>query len=337
MPFCIFFHKARKRLWYIIVNRTKKSRFYPLLYLSFWHYLLTRNKSLDTLSLYYSARPNSGAGIGHQMANWIAGYWYAQRFGLRFAHIPFSSNKWEEFLGFGYGEISAQKLKLKGFKTRLLPLFEDGNQEGFEVNKKIIQSYAGKKVVFIAEQDQFYAQQYGVMDTLKEKFFNAPSRKEDKILYDKENFNIAIHVRRGDILANPNNSNLAMRYLANDYYFMVLKQVLSAIHSQKPVHIYIFSQGTKNDFPEFAKFENLHWCLDMSAQESFSHMIYADILITSKSSFSYKPALISNGIKICPRNFWHGYPQRNDWILCEDNGIIPEKEINKLHHLSIGN
>lgn len=60
----------------------------------------------------------------------------------------------------------------------------------------------------------------------------------------------------------------------------------------------------------------------MDAQTSFLHLVYANLLITSKSSFSYKPALLNNGIKICPRNFWHGYPDSKDWILCDNNGIF---------------
>lgn len=33
----------------------------------------------------------------------------------------------------------------------------------------------------------------------------------------KDNFNVAIHVRRGDIMTDSNNPNLVMRYLSNDY------------------------------------------------------------------------------------------------------------------------
>jgi hypothetical protein len=46
----------------------------------------------------------------------------------------------------------------------------------------------------------------------------------------------------------------------------------------------------------------------------------ADLLITSKSSFSYKPALLSKGLKVCPKDFWHGYPDTSDWILVDEKG-----------------
>ena len=98
--------------------------------------------------------------------------------------------------------------------------------------------------------------------------------------------------------------------------------LVNCIKNNKEKHIYFFSQGIPEDYPEFKVFENLHWCLDMNAQESFLHMVYADLLITSKSSFSYKPALLSKGIKVCPTNFWHSYPKTHDWILFDDEGQV---------------
>ena len=32
----------------------------------------------NTDNQYFAAIPNRGAGIGHQLANWIAGYWFDQ-------------------------------------------------------------------------------------------------------------------------------------------------------------------------------------------------------------------------------------------------------------------
>ncbi|WP_195500721.1 O-fucosyltransferase family protein [Bacteroides clarus] len=318
-------------LWGISVRKTRATWLYPFLYRSYWHYLLHKSSKPNHQSKksYYAARPNPGAGIGHQLANWIAGYWYAKQLGLTFAHIPFSTPQWDIFLGFGNGEVKVEELKRQGIKIRKLPLFTDGNTIEFALNKAIIQSYANEKVVFIAEQDQFYKAQYGVMEELKQKFHSAPARKNEKLIYNKDHFNIAIHVRRGDIMLDPSNPNLVMRYLSNDYFEKVLKQVTENLQANKPIHIYFFSQGKPEDYPEFAQYPNLHWCLDMNAQESFLHFAYADLLITSKSSFSYKPALLNNGIKVCPKNFWHGYPTSKDWILVENDGTIDLNEKSK--------
>lgn len=311
--------KIKCRLWANLVLTTRNTKFYPYLYRSYWHYRLF-NKRTKSDNIYYTARPNPGAGIGHQLANWIAGYWYAQQFDIKFAHLPFSTEAWESFLGFGDGDVSVPELKKQGYKVRKLPLFNHDNKKEFELNKSIIDSYGSQQVVFIAEQDQFYKDQFGVIDDIKRKFYGAESRKGQSLKYSSDNFNIAIHVRRGDIMNDPTNPNLVMRYLSNDYFEKVLKNVVDNINVAKPIHMYFFSQGIESDYPEFAQYKNLHWCLDMGAKDSFLHMVYADLLITSKSSFSYKPALLNNGIKVCPSNFWHGYPSTSDWVLVDNDG-----------------
>lgn len=69
------------------------------------------------------------------------------------------------------------------------------------------------------------------------------------------------------------------------------------------VYSYIFSQGSKDDYKKYERYGNIYYYIDMSPMKSFLHMVRADILVTSKSSFSYKPALLSDGIRICPEGF----------------------------------
>jgi len=279
---------------------------------------------------YFTAVPNRGAGIGHQLSNWNAGYWFAKQFGLRFAHTPFAHDRWEHFLGFGEEEVTVNELvKRHGYKKVLLPLFDEFNAEEVAVIKKIISSYSSRKVVFEAEQDQFYRDQVGVMEDIKRKFRQAKSRKSDRLIYNKDFYNIAIHVRRGDVVSKQetDNPNLLLRWQDAGYFEKVLSAVVDNLKTVKPVAIYLFSQGERKDFSDFEKFNNIHFCLDMCAEDSFLHLVNADLLITSKSSFSYKPALLSNGIKICPRNFWHGYPETKDWILAENDGTFDESQL----------
>lgn len=314
--------RLKRRVWSYIVRKTKESVLYHFLYKSYWNYLFYRKEIITSSTNFYTAIPNPGAGIGHQMANWIAGYWFAQQFQLSFAHIPFSTSKWESFLGFGEGEITVEELLRKGYKKVRLPLFDEFNAEEVALQQKIMASYADKKIVFIAEQDQGYKDQFGVREDIKEKFHSAPARINEQLIFDSGSFNIAIHVRRGDIVIGQQNRspNLLLRWQGNDYFEKLLRNVIENVKTKKPITIYFFSQGKKTDFPEFEQFENLHFCLEMNAQSSFLHMVNADLLITSKSSFSYKPALLSNGIKICPKDFWHGYPDITDWILVNKEG-----------------
>jgi hypothetical protein len=318
----IFIVKIKRRLRLEVVSFFRTASFYPSIYKSYWHYRFSKKNRVVNHVNYYSAIPNPGAGIGHQMANWIAGYWFARQFSLQFAHIPFSKEKWESFLGFGEGEVRVVDLLNQGYKKVRLPLFDEYNDAEVTLNKKIIASYSNQKVVFVPEQDQGYKDQHGVMEAIKQKFRTAPARKKDQLIFKPESFNIAIHVRRGDIVIGQENQNpnLLLRWQGNDYFEKVLRTLINEIKTNKSIAIYLFSQGEVKDFPEFEQFANLHFCLDMNAQDSFLHMVNADLLITSKSSFSYKPALLSDGIKICPRDFWHGYPAAKNWVMVDDKG-----------------
>ena len=277
------------------MRHARKNIHYPKLYRSYWHFKLCKPKNSVHYRNYFSAQPNSGAGIGHQCANWIAGYWFAKQFDLRFAHSPFASEKWEMLLGFGQNEIHVEELiNQDGYKKVNLPLFDEQNAREVSLCQKIIDSYHDKKVVFMAEQDQFYRDQYGVMNDLKDKFYNAFSRKNDRLRYSSDHFNIALHIRRGDILGGRGtiNSNLSMRWQHERYFEKVLSLVLNGLKINKPIFIYLFSQGSLLDFSAFVQFNNMHFCLDMNEQDAFVHMIFADLLISSKSSFSYKPAIL---------------------------------------------
>ncbi|KHJ38162.1 hypothetical protein PBAC_17030 [Pedobacter glucosidilyticus] len=320
----IILEKVKKYFWDKLISFSKGKLFYPLLYKSYWFFLFNESKTRNFSKNYYTTIPNPGAGIGHQLANWIAGYWFAKQLKLQFAHSPFSNAKWEYFLGFGEQEKTLKELLSKGYRRVNLPLFNENKPIDIELQKKIIQSFGSKKVVFVAEQDQFYKNQFEVIDAIQNKFYNAPSRQQDKLIYDSDTFNIAVHVRRGDIVIGQEsrNPNLLLRWQDNNYYVTVLKQALDKIVISKPIKIYLFSQGEVTDFPDFDEFPNLHFCLDMNAQDSFLHMVYADLLITSKSSFSYKPALLNKGLKICPKNFWHGYPDSKDWLFADNHGNL---------------
>lgn len=281
----------------------------------------------DKTYFYFAARPNPGAGIGHQFANWTAGYWFSKLFGVSFAHIPFSysscpfvANEWDEFLNFGDNEIGYRDLISRGWKSVLLPLFEESEPSEVECIKKIMASYSGKKVVFLLEQDQFYRNQYDIIPDLQEKFYRKHAMDYPLTKYDKNITNIAIHIRRGDIVqrGEQKNPNLTMRWLDNEYYIKVLTQALRSVDGE--YRVYIFSQGEEDDFLQFTEIQNTVFCLNMDERLTFLHFVFADILITSKSSFSYKAGLLNQKVKMCPANFWHGYPKGHDWILYDDYG-----------------
>lgn len=336
MTYKEFKRKAADKIWSKVHGAAKGTPFYLYIFKSYWHYLLhARQTFRPTEEMYYGARPNPGAGIGHQLANWIDGYWWAtKRFHMRFVHFHFSTKRWDEFLGFGEGEARVEELRKRGYKLRRLPAFSDEEPASVELVKSIMASYQGSRVMFWPPQDHFYKEQYGVMDEIRRKFRSAPARSNDKMEYSAEKFNIAIHVRRTVIIEgkviNETPEIREKRWLSNDYYEKVLRQVLDNINPGKPIAIWIFSTGKAEEFEEFARYGEVHFCSDMDEYNSFAHLVFADLLITSKSSFSYKPALLNTGIKVCPRNFWHGYPDAPDWVLCENDGSFDAGKLKAL-------
>lgn len=338
-------NKIYRKLHWIIFSKMNGRRwtnpFYPA-----WRHAYTLGGKLrsggkleqngeetDLSNIFLTQIPNEGAGIGHQLANYNAGLYFASFYGVKYAYAGFKNKEWESFLGLGENEVSLRTLRKKGYKVLRLPYYED--DAACEMVRNIIVSYSGQRVVFLNELDQFYREQYGVAEYVKKKFNSAKARSNDKLIYDPDKLNIAVHVRRGDInVGNSANSNLKKRWLDNDYYEKVLGNVVKRLSEDdrfasltgkkgcRPT-FYIFSQGTESEFAGFRQFEkygDLHFCLDTEEKSSFLHMVRADVLITSRSSFSYKPALISDGIRICPQGFWHDYPENERWFVADEHG-----------------
>lgn len=269
------------------------------------------------LNVYFTEVPNEGAGIGHQISNYNGGYHFSQVFNTKFAYSPFSEKEWDDFLGFGRDEETVSELKKKGYKMLRLPFFDE--EKDYVMIRNILASYEDKKVILQTELDHFYANQYQVIPHIKERFESSIERKNDKLIYSADETNIALHIRRGDINKGQvtGEKTLTKRWLDLDYYHKVMKYITEEIKPEKPLHLYLFSQG-EDDYSDFEQYGKVTKCLDMSAMDSFLHMVRADILVMSKSSFSYKPALLADGIRICPDGFWHGYPDDDNWIVMKD-------------------
>ncbi|MBP3468637.1 MAG: hypothetical protein J6K26_03870 [Lachnospiraceae bacterium] len=315
-------NKIYRKLHWILFSKIKPGKWINSFYASYRHRNKKPASDADRRTVYITQVPNEGAGIGHQIANFNGGVHYSMLFDIPFAYPGFKNKEWERFLGFGEDAVSIKELKRQGYKTRLLPYFNE-SEESLSLIRKIIASYAGEKVILCVELDQFYQKQYEVIPYIKERFEKASARKEDHLIYQKNRVSMAVHIRRGDIVAGQQSGaeGMTKRWLSLDYFKNIVRQVSEIVGDR--LDIYLFSQGDPAAYRCFEEYGNVIYCFDMPDQDSFLHMVRADILVISKSSFSYKPALLSDGIRICPPDFWHGYPEDEKWVAAEEDGHLP--------------
>ena len=292
----VFRYRVRIRL----VHKLQKFWFYPYFYRISWLFMF-RSKERNEENI---VMPNVhlGAGIGHQLANWMAAYRVHKIFGTLFLHIPLKED-FESFLALS--ELSStSESSIQDKKVLRIPLFDLDNPSS--LIRKILASKQG--YCLRLEDDQFSIR----FDEILEDLQNLSNSVG--LIQEKDTTEIALHIRRGDIVSKGGVAlkHFESRYLPNSYYIKVLKKVLIDVESE--CNICIYSQGKSNDFQEIINSFGQDICLklDISAEEAFLDMVNADYLITSLSSFSYKAALFSSAKVYCPDTFWHIAPK--EWV-----------------------
>jgi hypothetical protein len=138
-----------------------------------------------------------------------------------------------------------------------------------------------------------------VLNLLREIYYS--NFKPNIASYDNTKKNIAIHIRRGDV----NREKYPSRFISNEIYIDLIKKI-----DLSNSLIHIFSEGNSEDFKDIIESfpENkfiLH--LNENIQLTFHNMVKADILVISKSSFSYCAGLLNENTVIANliTSWWH--------------------------------
>lgn len=166
----------------------------------------------------------------------------------------------------------------------------------------------------------------------------------------KPKIHIGIHIRRGDILL----IEKEIRYLPNSYYINIMKE-LQLILSNIPFefHIYtenvskpiLFTSDFRSDlngvhavlepetYEEFNEFTNIVWHINTDPIDTFIELCNSDILVISKSAYSYLAAVLTKqAIVIYPPKSHH--PPKHTWIdMTHMNALYNNRDsINKHCH-----
>lgn len=112
----------------------------------------------------------------------------------------------------------------------------------------------------------------------------------------------AVHIRRGDVKKD----NL-LRYMPNSYYVETIKKIQQV---SPGVVVSIFSESVSSEsFDEFLDL-GCQLFLDADLEFTWKVMIFSDILVMSKGSFAYVPAIYNNNFVIY---YPAWYPKLNHW------------------------
>jgi hypothetical protein len=134
-------------------------------------------------------------------------------------------------------------------------------------------------------------------------FLNSIKKNIELPEYHIPGVKIAIHIRRGDVSSHMN----AERYVPL-YHFQKIINALSILH--KNAHFFIFTEISPENASEFIDFQNanknisLKMMTDMNILTTLEYLIKADVLVMSKSSFSYVAGLYNQNT-VFYMDFWH--------------------------------
>lgn len=134
-------------------------------------------------------------------------------------------------------------------------------------------------------------------------------KNKNRNIFNNDAFNVAIHIRS----KNLHDITLSSyRSTPLKYYFDIIERLKKSTIISKRIIFHIYSQNDIRDYDEFDK-EGVCFHLNENMFDTFTSLVAADILVTSKSSFSYSAAILSDGI-IYYQPFWH-IPGES-WIVC---------------------
>lgn len=226
--------------------------------------------------------PKQSDGFGSQFQTIIASVIYAELHNKKYVYTPF------EIMEHNYDRDPDFITK----KEWLINFID--NFEGIDSNNNYIINAKSNCKEFFDKNVSICAQSLALQKI--KNIFRA--NKNVHHYFTHEHLNIAIHIRR------PNtHDNRILGTDTPDMLFLTIMHQLRIMYAHEQPLFHIYSQGSASNFQPFiAQDTVLH--LNGSVEDTFCAMVFADILVTGASSFSYTAALLSEG-RVYYIPFWH--------------------------------
>ena len=154
---------------------------------------------------------------------------------------------------------------------------------------------------------------------MRDRFIKANAHRLTYFTSNSTDYNVAIHVRRGDV----NKKEYPDRWTDQNVYATISRHICK---SHPTANIHVFSEGDNEE-----GWKALEQVSDTCGSVSFhlyenefdvwAHFVAADAVVTSRSTFSYVPALISGGEIYAPEwghaplEHWHAFNNENGELI----------------------
>jgi hypothetical protein len=332
------FRSARETAWRALKNRIKiligRKPYFDERGLFLRQYILhvTGLRPIRKITCigYKTEGPGSQAIVAMQAIN------FARCAGLTYAHTPFSliqhadrpmkewAAAWEALFNFGAGEAvcEAERREAVSYSHNFPEL-------------ELCLGWSGRG-------EELHQSFKSMVPEFRRKYYLNKSRRTT------EGVTIAVHLRRGwDVPGNPH------LYSSTGPILRTIKLVKEWLDAQHVPHkISIYSEGSSKDFAEVSipgvelsnyrvghhpdraledgaeeSFRRGGSFIDIDAVAALRELIEADVLIMSKSSFSYCAGIISEGIKLFEE--LQDMPPMDEWIVRLPDGSFDRAEFER--------
>ena len=295
--------------------------------LAWWRYLVfsaipSRDKNCRH---YFTVLSNRGAGIGHQLSNWLTGVVLAEDLGCTWFHCPLGDETWDSFLTLSSDQPTLASCRSQGLRVYRLPKLAHPIQ--VRIALRLMRTFRAP-VAFVAD-DLVVPDLTRAVPFFRQQYERAPRPLPFSVSGRSASCRlVAVHVRRGDLhdLRQKGGEEWKERWLENTFFIAVcqrLKQVLSGMTLQ----FHIFSQGDASQFESFGELSDVQLHLDGDPKSAFLFMSQADFLVCSPSSFSFSPGLLNPGIKFIRSPWWHTIPPDGTWVECSADGTFEPSDL----------
>ncbi len=137
--------------------------------------------------------------------------------------------------------------------------------------------------------------------------------KSKETYFDACYCNIAIHVRR----VNAHNDRIVGSDTPDEFYIAVIDGLRKQFGAQNP-RFHVYSQGDSKNYEKY-KAADVVLHINESIEDTFTSMVFADMLVVCASSLSYAAGLLSEG-RVYYIPFWH--QPLPTWISA--NTLVPD-------------